>query len=126
MYTYRVHHLEPDDIKEISHGLSTMVIALKRKKGLHEVYIQPNDVLQLGDLDEGLDDAGDVEQAVHLTVGLLHRIRQSQNGLAVADVDDVRREAVTRIGERRGLVEARLVEVDGRHARTARIVLCGK
>lgn len=33
MYTYRVHHLEPDDIKEISHGLSTMVIALKRKKG---------------------------------------------------------------------------------------------
>lgn len=51
MYTYKVHHLEPDDIKEISHGLSTIVIVLKRKKGLHEVYIQPNDVLQLGDLD---------------------------------------------------------------------------
>ena len=51
LYFLLIKNIASQDIKEISHGLSTMVIALKRKKGLHEVYIQPNDVLQLGDLD---------------------------------------------------------------------------
>lgn len=95
-----------------------------RQEGPHHVDHAPEVDLQHAfdvgglELDERLEllnDAGHVEHAVHLAVGVDHRLWQGVHRVGVGDVQHVGAQSVARGGELRGAVQPLGAQVDCGH-----------